>query len=141
VLRSSPGAVTLHFADRLNPDFTTIVVSDSIQRRASDASPAIKGDTAVLTLGEPLPNGVYTIAYRTVSVDGHVVQGSYRFTLADPAKPAAITEASAPAPAAITSAPKSRTLGPIADLTGGVVAAACAGVFVHRRRKARPRRA
>ncbi|NJP35771.1 copper resistance CopC family protein [Micromonospora thermarum] len=46
-----------------------------------------------------LANGTYTVAYRVVSADGHPVQGSYRFTVADPT-----ATASPDAPAPVTPA-------------------------------------
>jgi methionine-rich copper-binding protein CopC len=85
VLAAAPRTVTLRFLGELNPDFTTVVVSDPARQRVPAAGPVIHGGTATLTLSRTPPNGVCTVAYRTVSVDGHVVQGSYTFTLAGPA--------------------------------------------------------
>lgn len=102
-LGKPPTTVTLTFAQPLNPKFTTIAVSDAARRRLPAGDPAIDGGSGTVTLNEPLANGGYTVAYRIVSVDGHVVQGSYAFTVADPALPAAAASA---APAA--TAPSSR---------------------------------
>ncbi|WP_436532032.1 copper resistance CopC family protein [Actinoplanes sp. HUAS TT8] len=99
-LASAPTAVTLKFSQRLNPDFTTIVVSDASRQRVPAGAPAVDGDSGTLTLGAALGNGAYTVAYRVVSSDGHTVQGSYVFTVADPARPAAATPAEAAAAAA-----------------------------------------
>ncbi|XVU22641.1 copper resistance CopC family protein [Actinoplanes sp. CA-054009] len=96
-LASAPTSVTLRFVETLKPDFTTIVVSGSDRRRVPSAPPAIQGNTGVLTLTGALANGMYTVAYRTVSVDGHAVQGSYTFVVDDPARPAAAIAVAAPA--------------------------------------------
>src|SRR5687767_8561045 len=68
-LRKAPTAVTLAFLQRLDPDFTTIVVSDAGKQRMPSSEPAVKAKTAVVRLDQPLSNGEYTVAYRVVSVD------------------------------------------------------------------------
>jgi hypothetical protein len=95
-LAAPPATVTLTFVQPLNPKFTTIVVSDAGRHRVPAGAPAIDGGKGTVTLDGPPGNGAYTVAYRIVSVDGHVVEGSYVFTVADPALPAA---AAAAAPA------------------------------------------
>jgi len=87
-LAKAPAAVSLEFSELLNPDFTTIVVSDAARRRIPTSPPASESATGRISLDQPLGNGTYTVAYRVVSVDGHTVQGAYAFTVADPALPA-----------------------------------------------------
>ncbi|RSM58404.1 copper resistance protein CopC [Actinoplanes sp. ATCC 53533] len=154
VLRKAPTAVTLAFLQRLNPDFTTIVVSDAAKRPIPASAPTIKAKSATVTLDQALGNGAYQVAYRVVSVDGHTVQGKYTFTVADPSAPAAdaapSAAASAPeaAPPASASAPTVAVAPaagsggaadgmPIALIGLGVVLAAGAGyLYVSRRRRA-----
>jgi methionine-rich copper-binding protein CopC len=88
-LARAPASVTLTFSERLNPEFTTIVVSDAARQRIPAAAPTVDAGKGTVSLTQPLSNGAYTVAYRVVSVDGHTVQGSYPFTVADPARPAA----------------------------------------------------
>jgi copper resistance protein C len=64
------------------------------------AAPAVDAESGTVSLTRPLSNGAYTVAYRVVSVDGHTVQGSYLFTVADPALPAASVSSPSPAVAA-----------------------------------------
>jgi hypothetical protein len=99
-LRKAPTAVTLAFLQRLDPESTTVVVSDAGKRPVPASEPVVKAKTAAVTLDGPLDNGRYTVAYRVVSVDGHPVQGSYTFTVADPTPPSA-----APAPTLPSAAP------------------------------------
>ncbi|WP_435589365.1 copper resistance CopC family protein [Micromonospora chalcea] len=102
-LTTAPTQVTLRFLQRLNPAFTTITLRDSTDRQVPASAPAVDGATGTVTIEEPLANGTYTVAYRVVSRDGHPVQGSYRFTVADPAAPPAAAPSSttdAPSPAA-----------------------------------------
>jgi methionine-rich copper-binding protein CopC len=115
----APAEVTLGFLQKLNPKFTTIVVSDAEKQKIPAADPAIKGPKVTLKLDEPLPNGAYTVAYRVVSTDGHTVEGSYKFTVADKSAPTA-----APAPSATSpSAAPAVSVAPSAGPTAGVLAA------------------
>lgn len=91
VLTRAPASVSLRFLQRLDPLYTTIVVSDANRRTLPATAPVIDGGSGTITLTGAPPNGSYTVAYRVVSVDGHAVQGSYGFTLADPSLPAAVT--------------------------------------------------
>ncbi|GIE28691.1 hypothetical protein Ait01nite_017360 [Actinoplanes italicus] len=139
-LTVAPAAVTLGFNERLRPDFTTIVVSDPARQRVA-ASPAVVDDKRVtLTLTGTWSNGTYTVAYRVVSVDGHTVQGSYPFTLADPNLPPAV-----PAPPSAAAAPASGgedggSNGPLIGVGAGTVllAALGAGLYLSGRRRSSP---
>ncbi|WP_030268481.1 copper resistance CopC family protein [Micromonospora globosa] len=156
-LTAAPTQVTLRFLQGLNPSFTTITVSDAAQRTVPTSAPAVDGATGTVTIDEPLGNGTYTVAYRVVSRDGHPVQGSYRFTMADPAAPAPSAPASAaPTPTAVAasagvdgadepdaSGARSGDDGPpVALLAGGAVAGllVITGIVLLVARRARARR-
>ena len=126
-----PAVVTLTFSEQLNPDYTTIVVSDAAARRVPAAAPVTAATAGRLTLTGPLTNGVHTVAYRVVSVDGHTVQGSYPFTLADPALPPAAVPAAAP-PAGSVGLPPAAVIG--LSALGLVVPVAALLVYASRRR-------
>lgn len=98
-LRTAPSTVTLRFTQQLDPQFTTIAVSDATRQRVRTSPSVVDGNSGSVTVDAAMGNGVYTVAFRTVSVDGHTVQGSYSFTLADPAKPAAAVAAAVAPPA------------------------------------------
>ncbi|MFD6611506.1 copper resistance protein CopC [Micromonospora chalcea] len=150
-LTTAPTQVTLRFMQRLNPAFTTITLRDAAERPVPASEPAVNGATGTVTIEEPLGNGTYTVAYRVVSRDGHPVQGSYRFTVADPAAPpAAVPSPTADASAgASASAPADASAGadaspasadasasaddgglPVGLLVGGAVAAVAAAAVV-----------
>ncbi|MDO3686744.1 copper resistance CopC family protein [Micromonospora sp. C28ISP2-4] len=157
-LTTAPTQVTLRFLQRLNPSFTTITVSDAGQRTVPTSAPAVDDATGTVTIDEPLANGTYTVAYRVVSRDGHPVQGSYRFTVADPAAPAPSAPASpatptptaTPTPAGVDGAGEQDASGarsgddgpPVALLAGGAVAGllVIAGIVLLLARRARARR-
>ncbi|MGW4498730.1 copper resistance CopC family protein [Micromonospora sp. NPDC004336] len=106
-LTAAPTQVTLTFMQRLDPAFTTIALTDAARERVPTGEPVVTGTTGTVTIDRPLANGAYTVAYRVVSADGHPVQGSYRFTVADPAGdagPAADAQRSA-TPASAAPAP------------------------------------
>ncbi|MCF0095645.1 copper resistance CopC family protein [Micromonospora sp. MH99] len=88
-LSSAPTEIALEFAERLDPTFTTIVLTDAAKRKIPTGDPVVGGARGSVQLTEALPNGTYTVAYRVVSTDGHPVQGSYPFTVADPSSTAA----------------------------------------------------
>jgi copper resistance protein C len=136
-LSKAPTAVTLTFSQELNPDFTTIVLSDTAARRIPASPPAVNDAKGTITIGQPLANGVYTVAYRVVSTDGHTVQDSYTFTVADPALPAAITAGRASAPAAAPPAESGGLPRPvlIGLAAGGVLLTVLATYFVRSGRK------
>ncbi|WFE53074.1 copper resistance CopC family protein [Micromonospora sp. WMMD1155] len=109
---SAPERVNLAFAERLDPQFTTIAVTNADKQPVTAGKPTVSGVRATQPLASGLAAGTYTVAYRVVSVDGHPVQGSYTFTVttssvtspsvAASAGPQAPTPDSAP-PAAVPS--------------------------------------
>jgi MYXO-CTERM domain-containing protein len=84
-LDEAPDSVELTFLQKVDPAALTITVTDAQQRAVPTGAARADGKTGSVEFGEPLGNGVYTVTYRVVSQDGHPVQGSYRFTVADPA--------------------------------------------------------
>ena len=59
----------------------SIIVSDSHGKKVSTGRVAISGTKISIALKAPLNPGKYTVKYRVVSADGHVVSGSYSFTV------------------------------------------------------------
>jgi len=104
-LKKAPTEISLKFMQKLNPEFTTIVVTDEAKARVPASAPEVDGVTGTLPLTGDLTNGTYTVAYRVVSVDGHTVQGSYTFTLTGVAPPATTPASPAPSAAPSTAAP------------------------------------
>ena len=136
-LRKAPTEIRLAFLQRLDPKFTTVVVSDADKRQLPSAKPTVKAKTAQLKLDQPPENGKYTVAYRVVSVDGHTVEGSYTFTVDGPAPASAAPSAvaSADVPAAAPSAAATATLAAVpasedSAVSGGLLAGLGAVVLV-----------
>jgi methionine-rich copper-binding protein CopC len=83
VLFRAPAKIQLWFNERLEPRYSTLVVSDS-QGNPVDSGTAEVGDDDPKRLSvtvKPLPPGRYMIRYRVLSVDGHIVQDQFPFTV------------------------------------------------------------
>jgi copper transport protein len=82
-LTSSPAEVSIIFGERPDPKLSTIKVLDANGAAvASGPSAAVASNALELAvpLKPDLPDGVYTVAWRTVSaVDGHLASGSFAF--------------------------------------------------------------
>ncbi|WP_431923376.1 copper resistance CopC family protein [Micromonospora wenchangensis] len=137
-LTRAPNAITLEFLARLDPTFTTIVLTDGTKRRIPTDDPVVSGATGSVRVTGPLTNGTYTVAYRVVSADGHPVQGSYQFTVADPAGPAAPAPDRTTGSAAPAAAPASGRGGgriAVVGVAGSAVVALLAAAMLRRRRR------
>jgi copper transport protein len=87
---TSPTSLTLTFTESPDPKLSIVHVLDS-----SGAERSVGGVTTIpgkpdelMVPVTPLPEGVYTVSWRTVSsVDGHVAAGSYAFSVGTAAPP------------------------------------------------------
>jgi copper transport protein len=84
VQKAAPAVVTLTFTEAPDPKLSSVRVLDSDGRpvtTASVSSVAGQADELSVAIGR-LPDGVFTVAWRTVSaVDGHIAAGSYAFSI------------------------------------------------------------
>jgi len=148
-LKKAPTEVKLRFLQKLDPDYTTITVSDASKQKVATSAPKVSGQTGTVTFTDTLANGAYTVAYQVVSTDGHTVKGSYEFTVDDPSavapspSPTPVVSSAAPAPSleekAVTATPdESSGTGTFVGVVVGVlvVLAGLAGFLFVRRRKA-----
>jgi methionine-rich copper-binding protein CopC len=83
VLRDPPKQIELWFNERLEPAFATLSVLDRADAAVGTARPIVSGDDRKrLTLElPPLPPGNYTVRFRVLSVDGHVAEDSFPFSV------------------------------------------------------------
>jgi len=85
VLDSAPDAVTLTFEDDLRPEGRALVVTAPDDERVDRRSTlTVDGPVMSVTLDPLTTSGVYRVAYRVVSADGHPVSGEYTFTYQEP---------------------------------------------------------
>ena len=83
VLTVTPTQVRLWFNEEVEKDYAALAVLNADKTPVTDAKPTIAPDDAraiVLPLPE-LAAGKYTVKFRVLSVDGHVVDSSYDFTV------------------------------------------------------------
>ena len=90
-LREPPERVRLTFLQRVDPKALAIEVTDAREQPVPAEDARAEGKVASLAFVGMLANGTYRVTYRVVSLDGHPVQGSYRFTVDD--APASTTPA------------------------------------------------
>jgi copper resistance protein C len=84
VLGQPPRRVELVFSERLEATYSSLSVwnAEGGQVDARDVLVS-SADPRVLSVGLPeLPPGVYTVKFRVLSVDGHVVESSFPFNIA-----------------------------------------------------------
>jgi copper resistance protein C len=77
---SSPGHVTLHFSEALEPAFSGALLLDSDGRNVSGAPVKIDGTELVMTPGRLAP-GVYHVVWHSVGHDTHRLDGDFSFTV------------------------------------------------------------
>jgi copper transport protein len=131
ILQQAPTQVVITFTETPDPKLSVIHVLDSSGR-------SVEGGSAVPFPGQPLelrvplsslPQGVYTVTWRTVSrVDGHVTAGSFSFGVgvspAGAASPKGTTIAATPSPSALAVAGRWAFYWGLALLMGGAVVGA-----------------
>jgi copper resistance protein C len=83
VLTKPPSRVRLWFNERLEPAFCAITVTAEDGKQVTEQTARVSADDGrLLELALPaLAPGGYTVQYQVLSVDGHTVKASYRFTV------------------------------------------------------------
>jgi hypothetical protein len=83
VVGRAPERVQLWFNERLEPAYSRLSVWNRDGQRvdAGDVQVAPTEPTRLSVGVPPLPAGAYTVKYRVLSVDGHVVQAQFGFTV------------------------------------------------------------
>ncbi len=83
VLAKTPTQVKLWFNEELEGEYASLVVLDAEKRPVTEIKPQLTpGDPKSIVL--PLPEltpGKYFVKFRVLSVDGHVVESSFDFTV------------------------------------------------------------
>ena len=79
----APERVRLWFSERLEPAFATLSVWSEAGGQVDAGDAAVDAaDPTLLSVSTPnLAPGRYTVRYRVLSVDGHIVESSFAFTV------------------------------------------------------------
>ncbi|WP_327000223.1 copper resistance protein CopC [Dactylosporangium sp. NBC_01737] len=109
-------AVTFTFNEMVKQQFSTVVVTGADGASYSDGTPKSVDKTLTQPV-KPLPGGAIKVVWRTVSVDGHPIEGQFTFTNAAPAPTSAAPSSPPPATSTAPAAPSSTALTAAADPT------------------------
>jgi methionine-rich copper-binding protein CopC len=87
-----PEEVRLWFSERIEPAYARLSVWDAGGRQVDAGDAAVDpADATTLAVRTPdLRAGRYTVRYRILSVDGHIVESSFDFTVRPAAAPKGI---------------------------------------------------
>lgn len=79
----APSAISITFSEAVEPKFSSIRLTDAKgNAEGSEASKAVSSDLKTMTLDVPkLAPGTYVVHWVSVAVDGHRLDGSYKFTV------------------------------------------------------------
>ena len=82
----SPAQVQLWFNERLEARFSSLTVIDSGGKRVDRGDVAVDNEDPkrILVGVKPLIPGQYKIRFRVLSVDGHIVEDEFPFTIRAP---------------------------------------------------------
>jgi copper resistance protein C len=83
VLAKTPTQVRLWFNEELEGEYASLIVLDAEKHPVTEIKPQLAPDdpkSIVLPLPELTP-GKYSVKFRVLSVDGHVVESSFDFTV------------------------------------------------------------
>jgi methionine-rich copper-binding protein CopC len=83
-VHTAPAEITLRFNEGLEAAFSTLQVTGPGGERVDAGDMHVDANAkAILHASlKPLTPGVYTVAWRAVSVDTHVTSGDFKFTVA-----------------------------------------------------------
>lgn len=128
-LTRGPTTVSARFNEAMQPQFAAMTVVGPDGNLWSTGEPKVDG--AVVSVGvRPLgPAGTYTANYRATSADGHVVSGSWSFSLT-----AAGTGTPGPSAAAASEAPSDDAIPVWPFYAGAVLIIGAGAVWAVRRR-------
>ncbi len=162
VIGAMPSQIELSFGETLmvvegSAEANQVTVSDAKGNRVDDKKTVVTDRMASVGVAPDAAEGVYTVAYRVVSEDGHPIEGSFKFEVsvaaqsgeAPVATPVPIGEEPEGAPTAVIApAPEPVLYDGAASgesspsplpwiLSGATVVAAAAGAFIVFRRRTR----
>lgn len=83
VLTKPPTQVRLWFNEKIEGDYASLVVLDARKQPITKTKPTLASDdpkSIILPLPELTP-GKYSVKFRVLSVDGHVVESIFDFTI------------------------------------------------------------
>jgi methionine-rich copper-binding protein CopC len=85
-LTESPKQVDVWFNDKVGSEHKALAVIDSNGNRVDnkDVDQELFDQSHLFATVQPLPPGTYTVRYRVVSIDTHIVTGKFQFSVKAP---------------------------------------------------------
>jgi copper resistance protein C len=83
-LTTAPIRVSATFNEQLQPSFAAMTIVGPDGHLWSQGDPQVQGAVVSIAVPPLGPAGRYVVNYRVTSADGHVVSGSWPFTLTQP---------------------------------------------------------
>jgi copper resistance protein C len=86
VVAVTPKQVDVWFNDKVGSEYKALAVVDSKGQRVDnkDAQQETFDQSHLFATVQPLAPGTYTVRYRVVSIDTHIVTGKFQFTVKAP---------------------------------------------------------
>ncbi len=82
VLTASPKTMTLWFSQAVELPVTKITLADAAKKEIATKALVNAVDGAVVAaIDTPLAAGAYTVTWRTMAKDGHVIKGDFVFSV------------------------------------------------------------
>ncbi|BBX05368.1 copper resistance protein C [Mycolicibacterium aichiense] len=128
VLSTAPTRISATFNEQLQSAFAAMTVVGPDGNLWSDGTPQVQGATASVGVRPLGPAGSYTVNYRVTSADGHVVSGSWAFTMT-------VAGGGSPGPSATPSTPSAERALPVWPFIVGAAAVIALGVIWSRLRR------
>lgn len=82
-LSAPPKQIQLWFNEKIEASYASVTVLDAKKNPITDKNPEVVADdpkSVVLSLPQ-IETGSYTVKYRVMSVDGHVIESSFDFNV------------------------------------------------------------
>ena len=85
-LTNSPKQIDVWFNDKVGNEYKALAVIDSAGNRVDnkDVQQELMDASHIYCTTPTLSSGTYTIRYRVVSIDTHIVTGKFQFTIKTP---------------------------------------------------------
>ncbi len=118
---TSPTSVSLTFNEDIGAKGNGVVVTNAAGDRFDTGAIVIDGSNAKQSIKKLNAPGRYTVRYRIVSADGHVVSSKYTFTFAPPSS-------GAPSSTPVASTTNQKSTGNSAVAVGAIAGAIAGGI-------------
>ncbi|MDF2658018.1 MAG: copC [Paenibacillus sp.] len=82
-LKEPPGEIRIQYTENIDPKLSTITLEDENGAKVTGELHSEKGNVLLYKVGK-LDNGIYKVKWQVLSVDTHVTEGSFRFSINTP---------------------------------------------------------